>query len=138
MLLTLLAKSVNMNILHLFSQSNEFHLWFHRPEKKLWYRFKHLHAHLAGILMKAFNLFYFYQEYKKRKALKMAKTLKQLETQIEELTVKVGALAEALSTCQQTVGTQTDQNDRLNARTQRLLDSVAECNEKIVVLGRKR
>ena len=68
----------------------------------------------------------------------MAKTLKQLETQIEELTVKVGALAEALATCQQTVNTQTDQNNRLNVRTQRLLDSVAEVNEKIVVLGRKR
>ena len=67
----------------------------------------------------------------------MAITLKQLETQLEELTTKVGTLTEALNSCQQEVGEQADQNNLLNARTQRLLDSVAECDQRISVLGRK-
>jgi len=88
--------------------------------------------------MKGFNLLNVYHEYKKRKALKMTITLKQLETRLEELTTKVGALTETLSSCQQTVSEQTDLHDRLNARTQRLLDSVAECDQKISVLRRKQ
>jgi len=64
-------------------------------------------------------------------------TLKQLETQLEKLATKVGTLTEALNSCQQEVNGQTDKNNRLNARTQRLLDSVAECDQKISALGRK-